>query len=114
MSTIQPTEEMVEDVAVVYFQELEVPSRQGMEIDDLGERAGASQCILHGRVSTALHRLNPALPHEVCEEVIRNLSRLPHPTLIQNNRWFHMLLTDGVEVEYRDPRPVRPAAGARG
>ena len=33
---------------------------------------------------------------------MRILSRPPHPTLIQNNRWFHALLTDGVEVEYRD------------
>jgi type I restriction enzyme R subunit len=30
------------------------------------------------------------------------LSRPPYPTLIQNNRWFHVLLTDGVEIEYRD------------
>jgi type I restriction enzyme, R subunit len=28
----------------------------------------------------------------------------------QNNRWFHALLTDGVEVEYRDPKAARRAA----
>ncbi len=29
--------------------------------------------------------------------------RPPEPTLEQNNRWFHHLLTDGVDVEYRTP-----------
>jgi type I restriction enzyme R subunit len=102
MSTTQPTEKLVEDVAMVYFQELEVPSRQGVEIDDAGERGGSASFLLPGRIGATLLRLNPSLPHEVCEQVIRTLSRPPHPTLIQNNRWFHTLLTDGVEVEYRD------------
>jgi type I restriction enzyme R subunit len=30
------------------------------------------------------------------------VQRPPHPTLIENNRWLHGLLSDGVEVEYRD------------
>ena len=34
--------------------------------------------------------------------MVRILSRPPHPTLIQNNFWFHSLLTDGVEVQYRE------------
>ena len=38
------------------------------------------------------------------EDAARTLTRPPHPTLIQNNRWFHTLLVDGVEVEYRDPK----------
>ena len=97
-----PTEKLVEDVALVYFQELEMPSRQGVEIDDAGERANSSQAILSGRLGAALHRLNPVLPHDAIEQVVRTLSRPPHPTLPQNNRWFHSLLTDGVEVEYRD------------
>jgi len=31
------------------------------------------------------------------------VSRPPEPTLAQNNRWFHHLLTDGIDVEYRTP-----------
>jgi type I restriction enzyme, R subunit len=31
------------------------------------------------------------------------VSRPPEPTLEQNNRWFHQLLTDGIPVEYRTP-----------
>lgn len=74
----------------------------GAALDAAGERADASQVILQGRLAAALHKLNPALPHDAVEQVVRTVSRAPHPTLIQNNRWFHTLLTDGVEVEYRD------------
>jgi type I restriction enzyme R subunit len=97
-----PTENLVEDVAAVYFDSLNYAVKRGVEIDDAGERASASQLVLTNRLISAVHRLNPELPNEQCEQVARTLTRPPHPTLIQNNRWFHNLLTDGVEVEYRD------------
>ena len=102
MSVNLPTEQLVEDVAAVYFGAIGASTKRGVEIDDAGERSDAAQCLLQGRLGAALHRLNPALPHDAIEAGLRTLSRPPHPTLIQNNRWFHRLLTDGVEVEYRD------------
>ena len=97
-----PTEQLVEDVAAVYFRAIGAIVKRGADIDDAGERGGANEVVLAGRLSSALHRLNPDLPHETIEEVARVMSRPPHPTLIENNRWFHGLLTGGVEVEYRD------------
>src|SRR5262245_6361761 len=97
-----PTEKLVEDVASVYFGALGISTKTGTDIDDAGERADSSRVLLEGRLAAALHRLNPKLPHEELEQVVRTLSRPPHPTLIQNNRWFHEQLTDGVEVRYRD------------
>ena len=102
MTTTSPTEKLVEDVASVYFSALGISTRRGVEIDDAGERGDAAQCILQGRLEAVLRRLNPVLPHDAIEEVVRTISRPPHPTLIQNNRWFHTMLTDGVEVEYPD------------
>jgi type I restriction enzyme R subunit len=93
----------VEYVTVDYFGMLGITTKSGADLDDADEWLDATRCLSQGRLIAALHRLNPSLPHEVREQVIRTLSRAPHPTLIQNNRWFHMLLTDGVEVEYRDP-----------
>lgn len=98
-----PTERLVEDVASAHFGALGVSTKRGVDIDDAGERSGPGQFILQGRLGAALYRLNPGLPHEEVEQVVRTLSHPPHPTLSQNNRWFHALLTDGVEVEYRDP-----------
>ena len=97
-----PTEQLVEDVASVYFGAIGAATKRGVEIDDAGERDDASQVTLKGRLAAALHRLNTDLPHDSIEEVVRILSRPPHPTMIQNNLWFHSLLTDGVEVQYRE------------
>ena len=102
MTMTAPSEQLVEDVASVYFGTLGISTKRGVEIDDAGERSDTTQCILQGRLATVLHRLNPILSHDTIEEVIRVLSRPPHPTLIQNNRWFHTQLTGGVEIEYLD------------
>ena len=96
------TEALVEDLAVAEFEALGAAIRRGVEVEDAGERGSSSQTLLHGRILSAVHRLNAALPHETCEQVLRTVSRPPYPTLIQNNRWFHTLLTEGVEVEYRE------------
>ena len=104
MTSPSPTEQLVEDVAAVYFGVIGAAVKRGADIDDAAERAGADQCLLQGRLAAALQRLNPDLPHETLDGVARTLAHPPHPTLIQNNRWFHGLLLDGVPVEYRDAK----------
>jgi type I restriction enzyme R subunit len=111
MTSSTPTEQLVEDVAAVYFGTVGAAVKRGVEIDDAGERADASRCILQGRLASTLHRLNPDLPHDALEGVARTLARPPHPTLVQNNRWFHGLLTDGVAVEYRDAKSGETRGG---
>lgn len=96
------TELFIEDVASMYFTAAGVVTKRGVEVDDAGERTDYTGSILEGRLGTALQRINPTLPYAACEQVVRIVSRPPHPTLVQNNRWFHELLTDGLEVEYRD------------
>jgi len=105
------TEADVEFAAFECFQSLGYRLQTGTDIDDAGERGDASQCVLSGRLAAALQRLNPGLPHDTVEGVARTLARPPHPTLIQNNRWFHTLLVDGVEVEYRDPKSGETRGG---
>ena len=100
MTITSPTEKLVEDVASVYFSALGISTKRGVEVDDAGERSDTAQYILQGRLESALRRINSSLPRDAIEEAARVLSRPPHPTLIQNNRWFHTLVTQGVEVEY--------------
>jgi type I restriction enzyme R subunit len=75
------------------------------------ERTGLGDTLLVDRLQRALIRLNPALPQDVHEQVTRTVSRPPYPTLVQNNRWFYRLLTDGVEVEYRDAQTGETRGG---
>jgi type I restriction enzyme, R subunit len=102
MSTTSPTERFVEEVAIGLFQSLNVRNSSGAQIDEVGERTGATTSVLHRSLSSALQRLNTSLGSSGCEELVRVLSRPPHPSLIENNRWFHDLLTNGVPVEYKD------------
>ncbi len=98
------TESIVEDAAVAQFGTSGVRMLRGAEIDDAGERVGAASVVLHALAKTALRKLNPHLPDATIDAVVAILSRPPHPTLIENNRHFHGLLTDGVPVEYKDAK----------
>jgi type I restriction enzyme, R subunit len=77
-------------------------SLSGLEVDDAGERTGLDTVLLAKRLATVVRKLNPALPPDTVGLIVRTVQRPPHPTLIENNRWLYGLLTDGVEVEYRD------------
>ncbi len=99
----RPTEQMVEDAAVARFGADGVPTVRGAELDDAGERESPAAVLLADRARAALRRRHPHLPDDTIAAAVAFLSRPPHPTLIENNRWFHSLLTDGVPVEYKDP-----------
>ena len=99
---LKVSESTVEYATRDAFCELGFASRRGVEIDDAGERNGPETAVLAKRLDAAVRALNPALPYDTIELVVRIVQHPPHPTLIENNRWLHGLLTDGVEVEYRD------------
>jgi len=68
------------------------------------ERLDYSEVLLAGRLQAALRRLNPELPEEALEEAFRQVTNLPnlHPSRDENNRAFHKMLVEGVDVTYRD------------
>lgn len=88
--------------ALAWFGTIRFQVLAASEVNFVAYRQAPSKLLLE-RCLAAIPRLNPLLPHDACEQVIRVLSRPPYPTLIENNRWFHSLLTGGVPVEYRDP-----------
>ena len=104
-------EQRVEEFACRCFESVSATTTIGSGVDEAGERSDSTQYLLHGRLAAALHRLNPDLPNDTIEGVARTLARPPHPALDQNNRWFHGLLTDGVEVEYRDAKSGETRGG---
>ncbi len=98
------TEFLVEDTAVAQFGSSGGRMLRGGELDIAGERSGAASVVLYGLARTAIRTLSPHLPDATIDAVCGSLSRPPHPTLIENNRHFHALLTDGVPVEYKDSK----------
>ena len=90
--------------AAAWFESVRIPAMSASELTEK-HQFGPGSVILTTILGGVVRRLNPELPHDTIEEVIRILSRPPHPThptLIRNNRWFHTLVTDGVEIEYQE------------
>jgi len=62
--------------------------------------ANYGDVVLARRLREALVRINPDMPHAAIEEALRRVLTLESPALIENNRRFHWLLTDGVDVSW--------------
>jgi type I restriction enzyme R subunit len=94
------TENVVEEFAIGSLAACGSEVRQGTELGAAGLNLTGG--LIDARVKDVLERLNSQLSHDEREHVLRIISRPPHPSLIENNRWFHGSVTDGVPVEYRD------------
>ncbi len=66
------------------------------------ERNSYDQLILERRLRNALHQLNPNLPDAALEDALHRLARPDGATIEARNRTFHLMLVNGVNVEYRD------------
>ena len=67
------------------------------------ERSRYEEVALTQRLRDAVARLNPNIPAESQEEAVQKVLSPNSPSLVQNNRAFHLMLVDGIEIEYRDP-----------
>ena len=67
------------------------------------ERSTYNEVTLTRRLRDAVAYLNPETPVDAQEEAIRKVLTPDSPALIQNNRAFHLMLVEGIEVEYRQP-----------
>ncbi len=95
----------VEEAALSYFEELGYAVLHGPNIapgEPSAERNTPSDVILEGRLRSALAQINPQLPAEALNEVVRQVLRSETQNLIENNRRFHRLLVDGVPVSYQN------------
>jgi type I restriction enzyme R subunit len=98
-------ESIVEDAALDWLSELGYTILHGPEIA-FGEPATERRdpnyrdVILERRLSQALERLNPGLPNAAIVEAQRKLLRADGPSLIARNHRTHLLLVDGITVEY--------------
>ena len=114
-SACRPLDEaQVEIVAVDYFRELGYEYVHGPQIAPDGEtpeRADYGQVVLLRRLRDALVRINPDVPDEAIEEAIRQVTRTDSPSLVVNNRAFHRMLTDGVDVSWRADGSERHGKG---
>ena len=96
-------EDTVEQQALRWFQESGWTYVPGPELSPEAapeERADGRSVVLAGRLARAVKRLNPQLPADAVEDVVRRVRTRQHPDLGHANRAFHQMLLDGVDVEY--------------
>ncbi len=100
------TEADVERSLLETFRDLGYEIASGPDIapgGDQPERESHEDVLLVDRLRSALVRLNRDLPPEAIDQAIRKLTRSESPSLLENNRRFHRMLTEGVDVEVQKP-----------
>ena len=106
MSPRVVSENVVEDAALAWLKELGYAVLHGPDIapgEPDAERRTYADVVLAGRLQSSLALINPGVPASALDEALRKVARTETPSLVENNRRFHKLLTDGVDVEYRRP-----------
>src|SRR5688500_4691012 len=99
------TESVVEECSLNWLRELGYEVFSGLTIapgEAAAERSDYKQVLLFDRLQIKLAALNPKIPLEGLQEALRKIRLINHPTLIENNRAFHRLLVEGVDVEFRN------------
>jgi type I restriction enzyme, R subunit len=102
------TESGVEQAALSWLDALGYDVLHGPEISVgmlAAERSDPAyrDVILERRLRRALARLNSDLPPEALEDAYRKLTRSDAPSLLERNRAVHLMLVEGITVEYRRP-----------
>ena len=106
-------EDSIEQMALAQLAELGWEVAFGPELAFDGSKperdpaANYGDVVLAGRLLSALSRINPEVPPVAIEEAVRKVLTLEHPALIENNRRFHRMLTDGVDVSWMAPEGER-------
>lgn len=104
MTSSRISESTAEEAALNWLGELGYSILNGPDIapgELLAERTGYGEAILSDRLRSALARINSNIPQEAIEDAYRKIIRTESPNLIENNRRFHRMLTDGIDVSYQ-------------
>lgn len=98
------TEDIIELAALETLQELGWSYLHGSVIAPDGiapERRSFGDVILTSRLEVAIARINPDAPEAARGEALRRVLIGELPSLVEENRRIHKLLTEGIDVEYR-------------
>ena len=96
-------EAIVEDLTLEILGALGYATAHGPDIapdTSASERQSYGDVILRKRFEAAVARLNPAIPADAREEAIAQVYSSATPSLVEENRRIHRLITDGVDVEF--------------
>lgn len=97
------SEGLVEEVVVSTLQDLGYTYQPGAVISPDGSaptRLAYVDVLLSDILTAAVDRLNPLIPADARRQAMRQLSITETPSLVEENRRMHRLITEGVDVEF--------------
>ena len=100
------TESELERAALEWFEEIGYEVLSEAEVSpesDSPIRDSYSEVVLMDRLLNALEQNNPSLPAEAIEEAYRQLTVPQCSNWLENNHAFHRMMTEGIDVEVRQP-----------
>jgi type I restriction enzyme R subunit len=103
-------ESMLEESVLELLQSMGYHYAFGPDISpggDQEERKDYNEVILAHRVKDALKRINRHLPEEALEEAFRQIITFNSPMLEENNKYFHQLMVEGIEVSFNEKGHIR-------
>lgn len=50
----------------------------------------------------ALQKINKGVSEEILDDAVKQVVNISHPNIVEANRAFHKMLTDGVDVSFRN------------
>lgn len=98
-------ESTVEEAALQYFRESGFDTEFGPDIGPEGagqERDTYDDVFLRRRLRESIRRLNPRMEQQYLDVAVKRLDRAESQNPIAENLRFHLLLRDGVPIEYRN------------
>ncbi|CEQ22083.1 HsdR family type I site-specific deoxyribonuclease [[Clostridium] sordellii] len=98
-------EETLELATIEILEDLGYEHIKGPDISPGGEypeRESYSDVILQDRVKNALFRINRNLPQEALDEAYRQIIAFNSPSLEENNKHFHNLMVNGIDVSFKE------------
>ncbi|MED2973215.1 type I restriction endonuclease subunit R [Fictibacillus sp. B-59209] len=98
-------EDELEHATLDWLEELGYEVACGPDLAPEGvspERIDYTNVYLKGRLTDALSRINKNVKIAEIEEAVRKIIIPQHPNILINNRSFHKLITDGVDIEVRE------------
>lgn len=104
-------ESYLEEACFEWLEEIGYDVVSGPDIAPDGqfpERASYRDVVLEGRLRDALVRINPNLSMSVIDEAVQRIIANTSPNIVVNNRDFHRLITDGVDVQTMSDDGVNP------
>ncbi|WP_227430512.1 type I restriction endonuclease subunit R [Psychrobacter sp. I-STPA6b] len=111
-SNPNPTETAIEQMAIEQLQALGYDYIYGPDIEPSNKNSSKAdspanktvlraykQVLLKEHVLNALARLNPQLSAEQCQQAFAQIDDIQSPSIIDNNKQFHRLMTEGIPLD---------------